>query len=419
MSAATNTLRRALLLSGLDRAGASAAPVALPASDPTQAHLGLIFPQDFGSHAASQTEWWYVTGHARSGVREWGFQVTFFRSRVKATQQMRSRFAAKQLLFAHAAVTDLQGGKLWHDQRIARWDGQLTSANTKDAPSHAASASSDGAAAVGNAWASSRDTAVRLGNWSLQRETGSNNKGATGASQYLARVSSAGFALRLTLTPTQPILLQGDAGVSRKGPGIEHSSRYYSEPQMQVQGQLTLAGQSFILDSPQSNGINQASVANASSRLPVGAAWLDHEWSDALLPPGASGWDWIGINLFDGSALMAFQIRSPAGKPLWDGGSHRALGQTMRVFAPGETSFMAVKRWTSATSRASYPVRWQVRTPVGQFTVQARLDDQELDSRRSTGAIYWEGLADLLDSAGVVVGRGYLEMTGYAAPLSL
>ena len=49
----------------------------------------------------------------------------------------------------------------------------------------------------------------------------------------------------------------------------------------------------------------------------------------------------------------------------------------------------------------------------------ALLDDQELDSLASTGAIYWEGLALLVDGAGRRVGRGYLEMTGYAKPLVL
>src|SRR5207342_2379858 len=98
-----------LLLSAL------AAPVAwaLPART-------LQFPRDFGSHPALRTEWWYITGHARAGAREFGFQLTFFRSRVDATQAMRSAFAAKQLIFAHAAITDLDGRKLWHDQRIAR-----------------------------------------------------------------------------------------------------------------------------------------------------------------------------------------------------------------------------------------------------------------------------------------------------------
>jgi predicted secreted hydrolase len=49
----------------------------------------------------------------------------------------------------------------------------------------------------------------------------------------------------------------------------------------------------------------------------------------------------------------------------------------------------------------------------------AVIDNQELDSRASTGAIYWEGLSELLDSNGRLAGHGYLEMTGYAQPLRL
>ena len=82
-------------------------------------------------------------------------------------------------------------------------------------------------------------------------------------------------------------------------------------------------------------------------------------------------------------------------------------------------SFTPGRRWTSPLSGARYPVQWRVQTPAGSFGVRAMLDDQELDSRDSTGAIYWEGLCELLDGAGRVVGRGYLEMTGMAKPLRL
>ena len=57
--------------------------------------------------------------------------------------------------------------------------------------------------------------------------------------------------------------------------------------------------------------------------------------------------------------------------------------------------------------------------PVGAFDVVALFDDQELDSRASTGSVYWEGLSELRDATGRTVGRGYLEMTGYTQPLRL
>ena len=323
----------------------------------------LAFPRDFGSHPDLRTEWWYITGHADAGVRTFGYQVTFFRSRVDETQGMRSAFAAKQLVFAHAALTDLAGGKLMHDQRIAR-------------------------AGMGVAEADERDTRVLLRDWSLERR----------ADGYHARIPAGDFTLDLRFAPTQPVLLQGNAGLSRKGPDVSQASYYYSEPQLATTGQLTLRGQRFDVR---------------------GTAWLDHEWSEALLHPDAVGWDWIGMNLADGSALTAFHLRNKSGGALWGGGSFRSANGVLRTFAPGEVVFEPLRLWQSPASQARYPVEWSVRTPAGRFTVKALLDDQELDSRGSTGAIYWEGLSDLRDAAGKPVGRGYLEMTGYAQPLRL
>ena len=324
----------------------------------------LAFPRDHGAHPGYRTEWWYVTGQASGGGREFGFQVTFFRSRVDAAAGMQSRFAARQLVFAHAAVTDVQGKRLLHDQRIAR-EG------------------------FGIAFAGEADTELKLRDWSLRRTAG-------GAIH--ARVPAGSFSLDLVFTPTQPVLLQGDKGLSRKGPEPKYASYYYSEPQLGVAGRLGVQGRSFDV---------------------TGRAWLDHEWSDELLHPEAAGWDWIGMNLEDGSALTAFQLRRKDGTAVWDGGSFRGAGGATYIASPGETRFAARRKWTSPLSKATYPVEWIVRTPADFYTVRAVVDNQELDSRASTGAIYWEGLADLIDSRGRRVGRGYLEMTGYADRLRL
>lgn len=357
-------LRRSLLLAALWQAGGALA----------LAPRSLRFPRDFGAHPDLRTEWWYITGHARSSGRLFGFQLTFFRSRVDATQGMASRLAARQLIFAHAAVTDVQGQRLWHDQRIAR---------------------SAGDAEFDTAYAHTQDTDIALRDWTLRREPGTPHR-------YRARLRAQDFELALQFDARQPVLLQGEQGLSRKGPQPAQASYYYSEPQLAVQGHLTLQGQRHTIE-------------------PGAAAWLDHEWSEALLHPEATGWDWIGINLFDGSALTAFRLRDRQGQALWDGGSFRqAPGtQAARIFRRGETHFEAQRHWTSPLSQARYPVEWRVQTPAGTYTLRAVLDNQELDSRNSTGAIYWEGLSELYDAQGRHVGHGYLEMTGYANSLRL
>ena len=364
---------------------------ALPSASWALPKKTLSFPRDAGSHNDFTTEWWYITGFATgadSGLGSdavksaaYGFQVTFFRRRVAATQGMRSRLAAKQLLFAHAAVTDVQGKKLWHDQRIARWSGEAPGSNPADL--------------VDIAWAGVQDTDIMLRDWSLRR---------VGA-DLQAHIPAGDFTLNLTFKATQPVLLQGQDGLSRKGPDEKQASYYYSLPHLKVTGSVALKGQTIAV--------------GASS-----TAWLDHEWSQEVLHPQAVGWDWMGINLFDGSALTAFQLRDKQGRALWDGGSFRSTGTggnagVKYVFSRGEVLFKPTRTWRSALSNASYPVEWIVRTPADFYTVKAVIDNQELDSRGSTGAIYWEGLCEVWDSNQKLVGRGYLEMTGYAAELKL
>ena len=112
-------------MGGISLASVGGSAYALPAKT-------LVFPRDRGSHPDFKTEWWYVTGHCTSGIREFGFQLTFFRSRVDSTQGAASKFAAKQLMFAHAAITDVQGKKLWHDQRISRDGFGVASSSESD-----------------------------------------------------------------------------------------------------------------------------------------------------------------------------------------------------------------------------------------------------------------------------------------------
>lgn len=336
----------------------------------------LHFPRDHGSHPTFATEWWYLTGQARADGALWGFQITFFRSRVDVAAGLRSAFAARQLLFAHAALTDLRGRRQLHDQRIAR-------------------------AGFGVAEASEQDTAIRLQDWTLSRQ----ETDGPGHGRYLIDAPAQGFALQLQATGTQPVLLQGEQGLSRKGPDPAQTSWYVSQPQLAIEGRITLNGRRMAIE-PGERADNRA--------------WMDHEWSEALMHPDAVGWDWIGMNLQDGGALTAFVLRRADASALWAGGSFRPSAQApVQVFGAGDVGFTPLRWWTSPASGARYPVQWRVDTPAGRFQVHALLDDQELDGSASTGAIYWEGLSELRSAAGQAIGRGYLEMTGYARPIRL
>ena len=323
----------------------------------------LRFPADHGAHPQFRTEWWYVTGWLDAGDgRPVGFQVTFFRTRPAVDQANPSAFAARQILFAHAALSDPAVGRLLHDQRDARTGFGLAQASTTDAD-------------------------IVLFDWRLKR-------GLDGA--FRTQVSGKEFALDLLLAPTQPVLAQGEGGYSRKGPDPADASYYYSLPQLRVSGVMR-------------RGRRAAKV--------TGTAWMDREWSSAMLGPGAVGWDWTGLNLDDGGALMAFQVRGATGQPLWAGGSLRTRGGATVRFAPGEVRFESLRSWRSPRTGAIYPVqrRISVRLPGGvrSWTLRPLFDDQELDSRSAGGPVYWEGAVQAEGA------RGYLELTGYVAPLKL
>ena len=349
----------------LAAAASATEPAAEKAPPPAAVVPGyaLEFPRDYGSHPQFDLEWWYVTGWLESREHErLGFQITFFRTRQGLAQPNPSAFAPRQLLIAHCAISDPARGRQWHDQRIRR-------------------------AGQGLAEAQTGDTSVWIDDWKLERS----------GTAYQAVVKAEEFALNLQLEVTQPALLNGVAGYSQKGPSPQSASYYYSQPHLHVSG----------------------SIARAARRdIVAGEAWLDHEWSSQYLDPEADGWDWVGLNLDDGSAVMAFRMRGHQGQSYWAGGSLRDAHGQLQAFGPEDVVFIPGRRWRSPRTGVSYPVTWQLRVGARQFDIEPLLDDQENDMRLSSGAIYWEGAVRVQEHARPV-GAGYLELTGYQHPLSL
>jgi predicted secreted hydrolase len=295
----------------------------------------LVFPRDHGAHPEYRVEWWYVTGWLD---QTYGFQITFFRARPEEESDNPSSFNPRQILFAHAALSDPKRGRLIHDQRAARAGFSLAHAETER-------------------------TGVWIDDWSLVLE----------GTRYHARIAAREFEFDFTFFAHQ-LVLQGEAGFSRKGQRPQEASYYYSRPQLDVVGKLNGAAAS-------------------------GTAWLDHEWSSAYMAPEAVGWDWAGINLLDGGSLMGFRMRDKAGR------TH---------YAPQGVDFKPVRIWKSPRTGVEYPVSME----LNGLRLEPLMDDQELDSRLSTGTIYWEGAVRAFKGKDWV-GKGYLELTGYWKPLKL
>jgi predicted secreted hydrolase len=334
----------------------------------------FVFPRDHGAHPGYRTEWWYYTGHltADSGAR-FGFQLTFFRRQLLPEDALgdwpdpASAWRTNQIYLAHAALTDIDGGRHVMAEKISREGPGLA-----------------GALRNGDR------IRIALHGW----ETVIAPEGHT------LRMADQDFAFALTLRPTKGPVAHGERGYSRKGDRLEQASCYYSFSRLAAQGQVTLKGQAHAV---------------------TGMAWMDHEFSTAPLAQGITGWDWFSIQLDNGFELMLFRLRRA------DGSLHPASSGTLigpdgatRHLSRQDIRTRATRRWTSPQSGATYPLAWEIMLPGEGLTLQASaaLDDQEMITTGSAGVTYWEGSLTVTGKAGAaaVSGRGYLELTGYAEP---
>ncbi|AEK58892.1 lipocalin-like domain-containing protein [Acidithiobacillus caldus] len=323
----------------------------------------MRFPNAYGSHPDFPLEWWYVTGHLHDASGQtYGFQVTFFRVRPAKVWDNPSAFNPRQLIFAQAAIADPHIGHLLTAQRSAT-------------------------TAMDLAGAAQDRTRVWLDSWRLQQD----------GKDYETNIHSRHFHLNLRLEATQAALLEGPDGVSQKGPDPANASYYYSLPQLRVRGRLQINGRDHRVR---------------------GRAWLDHEWSAAYLPKGAVGWDWLGLNLDDGGAVMLFRMRAGDGKALWLAGTWRHADGRVDYLPASAIHMRPTQFWTSPSSGAPYPIAWAIRAGPLEFHLQPLMADQQFRALASTGTTYWEGAVTAWQK-GRRLGSGYLELTGYAKALQL
>jgi predicted secreted hydrolase len=331
----------------------------------------IRLPADHGPHPGFQSEWWYFTGHLDGPVgdqsdqqrRRFGFQLTFFRfATAPEPPERESAWASNQLYMAHFAITDVDGQRHRVAERFSR-------------------------GAAGLAGARAEPFEVWLDDWQAV---------SRGESFLPLRLDArdADLGLKLRVEPGKPPVLQGDQGLSRKGPEPGNASYYYSYTRLPVSGLISLGGDDIAVR---------------------GEAWLDREWSSSSLGAGVQGWDWFGLQLDDGRELMLYSLRDDSGNPTrFSAATLVAADGRAEHFPVDAFELVAQRRWRSANTGVNWPVAWQLRLPAAglDLEIRALVDDQE----QRVAVLYWEGAVEVRDRrAGDRVGRGYLEMTGYAA----
>ncbi|HSJ26188.1 MAG TPA: lipocalin-like domain-containing protein [Longimicrobiales bacterium] len=342
----------------------------------------FTFPADHGPHPEFRTEWWYWTGNLTADDgREFGYQLTFFRSALvdsatyaAAVDTAASAWRSRHAWMAHFAVSDIGARSFHHAERFAR-------------------------DAVGLAGAQADPFRVWLGPWQATgRDTGGADAGADGggdAGRFPVRLEAADgdVAMDLVLAYGKPMVLQGDRGLSRKGPEPGNASYYYSFTRMPTTGTIRIGDRSY--------GV-------------TGLSWLDREWSTSALSADLAGWDWMALQLDDGTELMLYRLRRHDGTAgEFSAGSFVDADGASVTLAAGDFAMTPMDTWRSPLDGTAYPVTWQVAIPrlAAELTVSAAYGAQEMD----TAVRYWEGAVRIIGTrAGApVTGRGYLEMTGY------
>lgn len=363
-------------------------PPASRAPDP----IPIELPRDDGPHDRL-TEWWYYTGHLSTvpDGRRYGFEAVVFRA---------ERGGVPAAWASHLALTDEEGQRFTYAQRseigpqVDRsprgTDGTPTGFDLQVAGLNPVLVAGGTAPLAGDPW----------------RLAGANGTDRIEAALTPEEAALAGrsFGLALDLRSTKPAALHDDDGfVDFLDAG---TSYYYSRTRMAATGTLTVDGAQVDVE---------------------GIAWFDHQWGD-FISVGGGGWNWFAINLDDGTDITAsvvldehanvvFQYATIVGA---DGSVRRIGGDE---FGAGASPLPI---WTSPATNRTWAQEWVLDLPGYSLVLNSTLHDQELDTRATTGVVYWEGSHTVTGFAGggpgagptggaPVTGNAYVEMTRYDA----
>jgi predicted secreted hydrolase len=311
------------------------------------------FPADLGPHPDYRVEWWYVTANLTdSAGKAYGAQWTLFRQALKPGTQLQG-WANQQIWMGHAAVTSAEFHR--YSETFAR--GGVGQAGIVADPFHA--------------W---------IDSWDIRGLDGMN---AMNIAPIAVSASGADFSYALRLEADRALVLEGDAGYSRKSER-EQASYYYSQPFFQTTGHLTIDDRPIEV---------------------TGQAWMDREWSSQPLAPDQRGWDWFALYLKTGERLMLYRIRQTDGHN-YASGNWISPDSTSEPLPPSGIKMTPIA--TTEVGTRKLPTAWRIEIPSHLLTIECSALNPQ--SWMGTSFPYWEGP---IGFTGTHTGVGYLELTGY------
>jgi predicted secreted hydrolase len=341
----------------------------------------VVLPQDDAPHDRL-TEWWYYTGHLRDDTGgRWGFEFVVFRA---------ERGGFPVTWASHLALTDETAGRFHYAQRaeIGPQADRGGSASAGDPVARPAFDLAIGGLDPTDPAARDRDP------WSMSGTDGSDTLDARAADTEVLGDAAPGFGLSLALRATKPPALHGGSGYIDFGPA--GGSYYYSRTAMTADGTVTVGDRVMAVN---------------------GTAWFDHQWGD-FIAVGGGGWDWFAVNLDDGTDITLSLVRAADGSyPLAYGTLVEPSGIT-RHLDRDSFAVTVTDHWVSPATGAAWPAGWAVTLPREGLSIRLAptVPHQELDTRATTGVVYWEGSQRVTATrdGNPLGGRAYVELTGYA-----
>jgi len=355
------------------------APPEPPATSRPPDPQPVILPADDAPHNRL-TEWWYYTGHLRDArAGRWGFEYVIFRAE-------RGGFPVSWA--SHLALTDETGDAFTYAQRSEI--GPQVDVRDEGAPP---------GFAFRLLGADPTQPALPPGvPWEMSGVDGTDRlRAAASAAETQGDVRAIGLDLRLGAT--RPPALHDQDGWIDFGPA--GGSYYYSRTRLAAKGSLEVDGVRLAVE---------------------GTAWFDHQWGD-FIAVGGGGWDWFAVNLEDGTDLTVSLVRALDGSYPLVYGTLVEAGGRVRHLPRTAFEWEVTGSWTSPATGARYPAGWRITVPGDNLEIELTptAADQELDTRATTGVVYWEGsqVVRAVRDGRALSGEAYVELTGYATGAAL
>jgi predicted secreted hydrolase len=326
----------------------------------------FIFPSDHGPHPDFRTEWWYITGNLTDkNNRRFGYQFTIFRTSLTKKSEIReSDWGSNQIYMAHFAVTDIENGEFYFEERFSREGNELAGAQINPLK-------------------------VWLEDWQM-RQTGDKIYFNLPAVSISAKTGDV--KIDLSLYSIKPVVLQGEGGLSQKGEQQGNASYYYSYTRLSTEGKVVLNEKEF----------------NVS-----GYSWMDREWSTSALSDDQVGWDWFALQFNDSSEIMYYQMRKNDGTPdLFSKGIIVNKDGTSKLIKKDDVYLKVTDYWESP-SGVKYPSGWEL--DITDEKIRLEIIPAVKNQLMDVSISYWEGavIIEGMKDQEKLKGRGYVELTGY------